>query len=209
MRCGPLTDNGRVTDDQERDRESTLRPVLNGLLALVAVALAVGMVLGGAALIGTQALGLSGGDDGSSGDSLEGESLYLPPFHKTSEGGPAITLDTQGSDRAGNGGPTQPTDEPSDSKSPKSGQISLQTVETSVGNFEHIDLTGVYPGGEGAILQVQRFENGAWADFEATIPVSNETFSTYIQTGVAGLNRFRVIDNATGVSSNEVRVRVE
>lgn len=208
MPLGPLTDNGRVTDDQERD-DSTLRPVLNGLLALAAVAVAVGLILGGAVLIGTHALGLTGGDDSSSGNSLDGESLYLPPFHKTTAGGPSITLDTQDSEQAANGGPSQPTEEPSKSKSPESGQISLQTVETSVGNFEHIDLTGVYPGGEGAILQVQRFENGAWADFEATIPVSNETFSTYIQTGVAGLNRFRVIDNATGVASNEVRVRVE
>ena len=195
-----------MTEDQERE-ESTLRPVLTGLIALVAVALTVGLVLGGVALIGSNVLGLSDGDASAGGDSLDGESLYLPPFKKTATGGPAITLATEDSG-GGNGGPTGPIEEPSESKSPKNG-ISLQSVETSVGNFEHIDLTGVYPGGEGAILQVQRFENGAWADFEATIPVSGETFSTYIQTGVAGLNRFRVIDNATGVASNEVRVQVQ
>ena len=197
-----------MTDDQE-PRDSTLRPVLNGLLALAAVALAVGLILGGVVLVTTHALGLSGDDGSSSDNSLAGESLYLPPFRHTTDGGPAITLATQDSSGPAGGASGRPGKQPTGSKSPKDGKISLQTVETSVGNFEHIDLTGVYPGGEGAILQVQRFENGTWTDFEATIPVSNETFSTYIQTGVAGLNRFRVIDNATGVASNEVRVRVE
>lgn len=196
-----------MSEDEETDE--TLRPVITGLLALVGVALAVGLILGGVVLVATHALGLADGGDGSGGDSLAGESLYLPPFHKTTDGGPAITLATQDSSQPAEGGPTGPAAGGGGHKSPKKGKISLQSVESEVGNFEHIDLTGVYPGGEGAILQVQRFENGAWTDFEATIPVSNETFSTYIQTGVAGVNRFRVIDNATGVASNEVRVRVE
>ena len=38
--------------------------------------------------------------------------------------------------------------------------------------------------------------------------VSNATFSTYIQTGTPGVNRFRVIDSDTKRASNEVRVRV-
>jgi hypothetical protein len=194
--------------DQEPD-DQTLRPVLTGLLALVGVALAVGLILGGVVLVATHALGLAGGDSASGDDSLAGESLYLPPFRKTTDGGPDITLATEDSSEPADNGAGGPTHEPTGTKSPKNGKISLQSVETSVGNFDHIDLTGVYPGGEGAILQVQRFENGTWTDFEATIPVSNETFSTYIQTGVSGVNRFRVIDNATGVASNEVRVRVE
>ena len=31
--------------------------------------------------------------------------------------------------------------------------------------MEEIYLTGVYPGGEGAVVQVQRLENGNWEDF--------------------------------------------
>ncbi|HWJ82997.1 MAG TPA: hypothetical protein VNS55_12235 [Nocardioides sp.] len=199
-----------MTDDEEHERGGgTLRPVVSGLLALAAVALTVGLVLGGVALVGSEMLGLAGDDSSAAGDASNQESLYLPPFHKTTDNGPAITLATE------DGQPTAPQStqpeqsRPSRSKSPDTGRISLQAVETSVGNFEHIDLTGVYPGGEGAVLQVQRLEGGVWTDFEATIPVSNETFSTYIQTGVSGLNRFRVIDNATGVASNEVRVQVE
>jgi hypothetical protein len=72
-----------------------------------------------------------------------------------------------------------------------------------------IDLTGTYPGGEGAILQVQRFENGSWQDFPASpVSVSDQTFSTYVQTGVPGLQRFRVVDTRTNKPSNEVRVTV-
>ena len=74
--------------------------------------------------------------------------------------------------------------------------------------MQQIDLTGVYPGGEGAILQVQRFTNGAWTDFPVTASVSNQTFSTYVQTSQAGVNRFRVVDTDTKLESNEVKVTV-
>ena len=75
--------------------------------------------------------------------------------------------------------------------------------------MQQIDLTGVYPGGEGAILQVQRFENGGWTDFPASpVSVSDQTFSTYVQTGQPGIQRFRMLDTDTGEASNEVRVTV-
>ncbi len=74
--------------------------------------------------------------------------------------------------------------------------------------MEPIDLTGVYPGGEGAILQVQQFTDGKWDDFPVTTPVSDETFTTYIQTSQPGLNKFRVRDSKSGDTSNEVRVRI-
>lgn len=185
-----------------------MRPVANGLLALAAVALAVGLILGGVALIGTRMLGLSGGD-ATAGGGASDETLYLPKFQHTTDSGPNITLGTQQPTDATSTPADEPTrTKPTGSKSPKQGQISLQAVQREVAAGENIDLTGVYPGGEGAILQVQRFENGGWVDFDATIPVSNETFSTYIFTGVTGEQRFRVIDNSTGVASNEVRVKV-
>ena len=74
--------------------------------------------------------------------------------------------------------------------------------------MEQIDLTGVYPGGEGAILQVQRFTNGKWTDFPVTVSVSDETFTTYVQTSQPGANKFRVVDSDTDLISNEVRVTV-
>ena len=44
--------------------------------------------------------------------------------------------------------------------------------------MEEIYLTGVCPGGEGAVVQVQRLENGNWEDFPVDAVVSGETFST-------------------------------
>jgi hypothetical protein len=74
--------------------------------------------------------------------------------------------------------------------------------------MQQIDLTGVYPGGEGAILRVQRFESGQWQDFPVTASVSNQTFSMYVQTSRPGVNKFRVIDTDSQLASNAVRVTV-
>lgn len=199
-----------MTDDQSPE-ERPERAVLNGVLALVGVALAVGLILAGVALVATRMLGLSGDDAAADSGESAKESLYLPPAQKTTDSGPEITLDTEDADVDDDESSDAATTrtKPTESESAKEGDISLQAVQSEVAANENIDLTGVYPGGEGAVLQVQRFENGAWADFNATIPVSNETFSTYIFTGVTGTHRFRVIDNATGTASNEVKVTVQ
>jgi hypothetical protein len=88
-------------------------------------------------------------------------------------------------------------------------RISLQAGEQSVAPMGRIDLSGTYQGGEGAVLNVQKFSNGSWQDFYSiSATVTNGTFSTYIQTGTPGVNRFRVVDSDTKVSSNEVKVTI-
>jgi hypothetical protein len=184
-------------------------PVRNGLVALVGVSLAVGLILAIVALIGTHVLGIAGG--GSGGGAGGGATMYLPPPQKTSNGtGPLITLNTQATSGPRSGSSTA-SGKPSSSASKKAkrGQISLQALETTVPNFGKIDLTGTFPGGEGEILQVQRKQGGAWVDFAATVPVSNATFSTYIQTGVSGKNTFRVLDKSRNIASNPVEVTVQ
>ena len=74
--------------------------------------------------------------------------------------------------------------------------------------MQQIDLTGTYQAGEGAILQVQRMENGSWSDFPVTMSVSGGTFATYVQTSRTGPNEFRVVDTDSDVVSNEVTVTV-
>jgi hypothetical protein len=189
------------------DKERPLGPVLTGLVALLAVSLTVGLVLAGVALVGSRVLGLSDDSDGSAGVTQRETAIIPRPSH-TAGSGPQVTLDTEppASEDTGVGpGGT----ETSETKKPKPEKaITLQAGQTAVGNFQRIDLSGVYPGGEGAILQVQRFENGAWADFDATIPVSNETFTTYVQSAMVGVNKFRVIDNRTGDASNPITVTV-
>ncbi len=188
----------RVLPDSEE------HPVAAGLLALVGVGLVVGLIVGLAALAGTRMLGL-GGEDASAQTTSE-ESLYLPrPERTTGPSGPLITLAP--------GATESPSQQPSDGQSskqpkPPKKQISLSASQTSVAPMEQIDLTGVYPGGEGAILQVERFTSGSWQAFPVTVSVSDETFATYVQTSQSGVNRFRVVDTDSGRVSNVVEVTI-
>ena len=173
-------------------------PILSGLAALVGVGVVVGLLVSGGALAASSMLGLGGGDDGGTASSQQ--SMYLPkPSDTALETGPQITLQP---------GDETPSGTESSSTAPQF-PISLSAAATEVGPMEEIYLTGVYPDGEGAVVQVQRFENGKWDDF-ATVDavVSGQTFSTYVQTAQLGVNRFRVRDTDGPEVSNEVRVKV-
>lgn len=195
----------------EPQSERPDRPVADGLIALVVVAVAVGVILGIAAFAGAKMVGFAGGGgDGSSGAAAD--RLSIPPIEETTgPAGPAITLHTPaGEDPEESDSPTETSEEPTEEETEaEEGEISLSAGQVEVENFGRIDLTGVYPGGEGAVLQVQRLEGGQWQDFPATTAVSGETFSTYVQTGINGVNTFRVIDKSADVISNEVRVTVK
>jgi len=177
------------------------RPVVFGLLALVGVAVAFGLVASVVFLVGARVVGLSGGHAAVvAGD--DGATLDVPKPQKTPPpSGPSITL--------GSSPTTDTTSSPPPKiKKPKK-QISLQSGQSSVAPMGRIDLTGTYPGGEGAVLNVQKFSNGSWQDFYSiSATVTGGTFSTYIQTGTPGMNRFRVIDSDSKLASNEVRVRI-
>lgn len=192
------------------------RPVLNGLVALVAVGLGVGLILALAALVGTKVLGFGAGDSSAGDGSSVHDSMYLPtPVETAGSSGPLITLHTEDPETDEATATDEPEEteeteetESTDTASPGAGEISLQAVDTTVSSGERIYFSGVYPGGEGAILWLQRWQDGAWADFPASVGVTNGTFSSYIFTGVGGLNRFRVIDRDDGTVSNEIRVTV-
>ncbi len=187
----------------DRLQRTDRHPVAYGLLALVGVAVVVGLILGMAVLGGARVMGIGEPDTASTGD--DEASMYLPKPEPTKpDKGPVLTL------APGRGSPPSDESEPKESKSPAKPTkvISLSGSQTSVAPMEQIDLTGVYPGGEGAILQVQRFEGGSWQDFPVTASVSNETFATYVQTSQPGANRFRVVDTDTGKPSNQVKVTV-
>ena len=157
--------------------------------------------MSGAALAATSVLGLGEGDGG--GQASSDQTINVPkPEPTESPCGPLITLAPRPSSEGGEASEEAP--EPEDA-------ISLSAAVTSVRPGEPIDLSGVYPGGEGAVLRVQRLEDGKWVDFadgdvEAT--VSNETFSTFVLTERTGLNTWRVIDIKTEEVSNEVRVKI-
>jgi hypothetical protein len=186
----------------DRPRESEGHPVVAGLLALLGVGLAVGLVVSGAALAATSMLGLGEGDGG--GQASSDQSINVPkPVPTDPPTGPLITLEPP-KPQAEGGGQSEEAPEPEDA-------ISLSAAVTEVRPGEPIDLSGVYPGGEGATLVVQRLEDGEWVDFaggDVTTTVSRETFSTYVLTERTGLNTWRVRDKKTDEVSNEVRVKV-
>ncbi|HSE10690.1 MAG TPA: hypothetical protein VLB29_18650 [Nocardioidaceae bacterium] len=190
------------------------RSLLVGVGALLGVAVLVGGVI---AVIAVGAVNLAGIGDAESSARAE-PSLYIP--ERTSEGtqedDDGLTLE----DLNGGKSPTESESaepKPEPSKSPKEEKrkpkpppsvISLSASPVEVSRMERIYLSGSYPRGEGASLQVQRLEGGVWRDFPTSASVSGGTFSTYVMTGQSGLNKFRVVDSAKGKKSNPVSVRV-
>jgi hypothetical protein len=190
-------------------RDDEKRSIWTGLIALVAVGLVVGLLAGGATFFGARLLGL---DDTSTASSSEGPGarLVMPSPEETEPPeGPLFTLPGGPPDEEESSEPS-PSESESESEEPES-EISLQAGSNQVSPGEQIDLTGVYPGGEGASLVVQRFENGGWVQFGTdpiTATVTGETFSTYIITSQTGENRFRVLDTGNDEASNEVTVTI-
>jgi len=174
-------------------------PIVHGLVALVSVGVAIGLIFGLATLLAAKGLGLGDTDESALDTGGGGEqSMYLPKPKETNRStGPLVTLGPGESETPASTGSARPAT-----------QIVLQAGQTAVAPMQQIDLTGTYVGGEGAVLLVQRFEGGSWRDFPVTASVSNGTFATYIQTSQSGPNRFRMIDSDTGVTSNEVVVEI-
>ena len=172
------------------------RQLLVGVGALVAVALVIGGVVSAFALGAAQVAGI---DDSRSGTSAE-PSLVTPDDSPGATGEPRAAESSASPSPRATGSPTR---EPAERAA-----IRLRARPATVSPNERIDLTGAYPGGDGARLVVQRLDDGRWTDFPVTIGVDGRRFSSYIQTSRTGQLRFRVVDPAAGRVSNPVRVTV-
>ncbi|HJR39733.1 MAG TPA: hypothetical protein VJ819_15225 [Nocardioidaceae bacterium] len=169
------------------------RELLFSLGALVAAALVIGTVVGLVALGAVRLVGV-----GSAGAaSTEEPSLYLPLSTPSPE--PTSAAPTEA---AGSSTDRDRSDKPN-RKNRK--RITLTATPQNASTFERVYLRGRYRGGNGATLQVQRFDGG-WDDFPVTVTVNGIRFETYVLSGQEGVNRFRVVDEATGRKSAPVRV---
>jgi hypothetical protein len=197
----------------ENDDSPWYRSLLAGIGAMLGVALLVGALISLVALGAVSIMGL-----GNTEVTAESEpSLYIPPRTAgadKSDDGPGLTLsdlnggkDPRESDSASPGSEESRSPKPKEKRKPPRSVISLSASPTEVSPMEQIYLSGTYPGGEGATLQVQRFE-GSWTNFPSSTSVSGGTFTTYVMTGQSGPNKFRVVDSATGKKSNAVTVTV-
>jgi hypothetical protein len=188
-------------------------PIAAGVTALVAVAVGVGLIVGIGMFVGVNIMGLGGG--GAAGDQATdpdaGASLYAPsPKPTKTAAGPAITLDASPTS-------TVEKEEASTSSSastaaeekPAKKEIVLQAGTVQAEPMERIDLSGIYPGGEGAILRLERNDGQGWEEFGIPdVPVTGEQFSTPIQSGRVGKHEFRMKDIDTGTYSNAVSVTI-
>ena len=176
----------------------------------------------------TSAVGFGGGDGEKAGaqatDPDAGATLYAPaPVPTKTATGPAITLHaspTTAAERHEKKKPSSTSASPSKKASkspatnaaadkPSSGKITLQAGTVSAKPMESISLTGIYPGGEGAILRLERREDGRWEEFGISdIRVTGEQFSTTVQTGRVGKHKVRMKDIDSGTYSNKVSVTI-
>jgi hypothetical protein len=195
---------GRVSDqlpDEPDQPENRALPVLWGLLALVAVAVVVGGVLAVGASVVTKATGLADDGEATSDTTRGGETLYLPTPSESGTPSSYVSL-TKFPE------PPTPSSTFSDTPSAPDTEITLSAGQSQVGQMEKLYLDGTYPNGDGAVLQVQQYKDGAWSDFPVNVSVSGDQFTTFIQASQVGENRFRVLDTDTGEASNEVRVTI-
>ena len=187
-----------------RDDEETPWPrqLVVGVGAIAVVALVIGGVVSAVALGAARVTGI----DSAHPRATQKPSLYLP------SGTPTVGLDTYPAPAGGSdGGSAGGAGTPSSSASPGVGKpqpITLQVFPQQVAAGGRINLTGLYQGGEGVRLQVQRLENGRWTDFPVTVPVSGGRFATYVTTSHSGPNRFRLVDPGSQRRSNPVKVAV-
>ncbi|MFB9311559.1 hypothetical protein [Nocardioides plantarum] len=186
--------------DEPDQPENRALPVLWGVLALVAVAVIVGGVLAVGASLATKATGLASDGEATSNSTQRGETLYLPTPSEVGSS-PPITL-SNGTE------PELPSSTYSDTPAAPKSEITLSSDQTQVGAMEKIYLNGTYPGGDGAVLQVQQYKDGGWSDFPVNVSVSGDQFSTFIQAGQLGENRFRVVDTDSDKTSDEVVVTI-
>jgi len=172
-------------------------PIIQGLVAMGVVGAVIAVVIGGMAFAGAQVLGLNGESAISSDSSGDGASMYLPKPERTDKSGPGPLVSIE----------PLPGDE-SSSAAPDT-SITLEASPTDTVPMGRVDLSGSYPDGEGVTLVVQKLQGSTWSNFvDIDATVTGGQFHTYIQTGTAGPNKFRMYDAAAGVASNVVTITI-
>lgn len=183
-------------------------PIASGLVALVAVAVVVGLLAGIAVLAGTRMLGVSAGGGGSSsGVAGGGPSLVMPaPVPTQRQSDPLITLaptaePTQTSTAQATRTPVEP--ETTDGEP----QLVLTASPLSVASGEEVMLSGTYVRGEGSVLDIwYAVDGGPWEEFGLDVNVSGSIFQINVQTWKTGTIQWQVRDESSGRKSEPVTV---
>lgn len=170
--------------------------------ALVTLPVLLGVIVGIGLTVAAGVFALVTNIGTSTGGPQAEPSLYMPEYSPT----PTPSVTPYESPTATS------TEDPFAEESPTAqgdnGEIELFASPTVAGPNEQVDLNGIYLNGDGATLQVQRKQGGAWVDFPVTVTVEAGSFATYISTGQLGDLRFRMLDVETGRTSNVVTVTI-
>ena len=197
------------------DPQDLRERAVGALLAVVALALVIGGVIGAVAYGAVRVAGIGGDPSPASAEST--------PSGSGNAGGasPAASASPQpaatSSPAAGQHAQSKPSPRHRHHHhhrrhrhhQTRAGAPSLTATPGHVSPMGRIDMSGRYPGHAGASLQVQqRVGGGYWQDFPVTVTVRGGGFHTWVASGRRGLNRFRVVDRASGRASAPVSVMV-
>lgn len=189
--------------------EQKENPVANGLVALVTVAIVVGLLAAIAVLSATNVLGI-GGSTGGSGNGADDDGFFMPePVATTRASGPLITLlSPDSTPKKSKSGKASKSPSPTESESEDEAAITLSQGAFKVTAGDKLYLSGIYPTGEGAVLDIeQRRGDGSWEKFPVDVNVSGGTFSVYVSTSATGDVEWRLVDKSSGLKSNVVKVQ--
>lgn len=183
-------------------------PVASGLIALVAVAVVVGLLAGIAVLVGTRMLGVGDGGGDGSADPAGRQSMYLPdPVPTQRASGPLITLAPTDTEPLSTETP-RATQTPTEKETQQEAQLVLTATPLSVASGEELMLSGTYLGGEGSVLDIWYNVPGVgWSEFPLDVYVSGGIFQTYVQTYKTGDIEWQVRDASSGRKSDPVTVK--
>jgi hypothetical protein len=182
-----------VEPDDEYDDDEP-RPLGAVLAKVGAVVVGIGVLVAIGTIVMVKALGLN--TTSSGGPATSDPVAPVSPL-------PSSALPVPGSSDSSS---SQPSSLPSPKASKK---LQLNVTPVFARPMERVNLTGSYPGHDAVSLQVQRFQNGQWTDFSGvTASVNLGTFQTFVMTGQAGDNKFRVFDPQSQIGSNPVTVTI-
>jgi len=172
-------------------------------IVLVALVVILGIVLAGKILVAK--LDLHGDND--TNGYLGGPVPVSPIPQETPSAEPSPTdMPTYDSSLPSLSEPPAPTDIPPVNAVPPG--LVLSISPTSVRSGQAFQVSGTYSGRDGVQLQLQRLENGIWADYPNDINVSMGTYSTTAASTMTGTNSFRVYDQTANRPSNVVSILV-
>jgi serine/threonine protein kinase len=128
------------------------------------------------------------------------------PAAITQSSTPGGLQSSAGSSPASNPGPSTSTTTPGAGDNTDSGSAkkTIQLVDSahSAKPFETVRLQGIYRGGAGTFLRVERWEGGKWLAFPLLTKTDQSgQFTAYVELGEPGRYRLRMLDRDSGVVS--------